>query len=399
MKLHPITALFPPMSKDGFASLKEDIGEHGILIPLLVWKDQIVDGRHRWLVGEELGIKDPPINDISYATEAAMGKMVLAMNAKRRDLNTSQRAMVAARLVTTELGTNQYGCSNLSTLSQPDAADAMLVSRGAVQQASKVIDYADSHDFPELTDAVLDRHIAVSFAANNLVGAETHQKEDRRLTCDEMREIVKTVVDGEDIDPVDALRLYYTGRKRIQLDDTKAIEAKEIEGVFDVIVIDPPWQMEKINRRVAPAQVAFEYPFMTEEELALPLKGKPLPCADDCHVWVWTTHKHLPMALRLLEQWGLSYVCTFVWHKPGGFQVVGLPQYNCEFALYARRGTPKFLDFNDFKVCFDAKRGDHSAKPEEFYDLVRRVTAGRRADIFNRREIEGFVGWGNEAPE
>ena len=151
--------------------------------------------------------------------------------------------------------------------------------------------------------------------------------------------------------------------------------------------------MQKIERDVRPNQSEMDYPTMTEDELA----AVDIPCADACHVWVWTTHKFVPMALRLLDAWGLKYVCTFVWHKPGGFQPIGLPQYNCEFALYARRGTPKFVETKAFPVCFEAPRGKHSEKPEAFYDVVRRVTAGRRLDMFNRRPIDGFDRWGNEA--
>jgi N6-adenosine-specific RNA methylase IME4 len=178
-----------------------------------------------------------------------------------------------------------------------------------------------------------------------------------------------------------------------KLESIAAQEATTTEGVYDVIVIDPPWAMQKIEREVAPNATGFDYPTMSEAELT----SLELPCAEHCHVWLWTTHKFLPMAFRLLDAWGLKYVCAFVWHKPGGFQPFGLPQYNCEFALYARKGTPEFFDTKAFNTCFEAPRGKHSEKPEAFYDVVRRVTAGRRLDMFNRRAINDFETWGNEA--
>ena len=77
---------------------------------------------------------------------------------------------------------------------------------------------------------------------------------------------------------------------------------------------------------------------------------------------------------------------------------MGLPQFTTEFALYARRGNATLLDTTNLPTHFEAPRGEHSAKPDVFYAMVRRVTAGRRLDMFNRRPIEGFEGWGYEAP-
>jgi len=208
------------------------------------------------------------------------------------------------------------------------------------------------------------------------------------------KELLKQVRKGE-ITLAEARRQVKKAEVVAKLEDVSARKAKELAGQYDVIVIDPPWPMEKIERDVTPEQVAFEYPTMQESELA----AMKMPAAADCHLWLWTTPKFLPMSLRLLDSWSFKYVCTFVWHKPGGFQPFGLPQYNCEFALYARRGSPKFIDTKAFPVCFEAKRGKHSEKPEAFYDIVRRVTAGRRIDIFNRRQIDGFDVWGNEASQ
>lgn len=106
------------------------------------------------------------------------------------------------------------------------------------------------------------------------------------------------------------------------------------KGKYDVVVIDPPWPMEKIERESRPNQSqTIDYPTMTEDEL----KVLAIPSAANCHLWIWTTHRFLPMALRIIPEWGFKYVCAFVWHKTGGFQPIGLPQYNCEFALYCRK--------------------------------------------------------------
>ena len=152
--------------------------------------------------------------------------------------------------------------------------------------------------------------------------------------------------------------------------------------------------MEKIEREARPNQIGFDYPTMTEEQLMT----FPVPdmAADDCHLFCWTTQKFQLMATRLVEVWGFRNVLTMVWHKPGGFQPIGLPHDNCEFILYARKGSPEFVDTKAFPCCFQAPRREHSRKPDAFYDLIRRVTAEPRADVFSREPRSGFAQAGNE---
>ena len=168
-----------------------------------------------------------------------------------------------------------------------------------------------------------------------------------------------------------------------------------VEKKYDVIVIDPPWEMKKIERYTAPDQVEFDYPTMSVEEIA----NIKLPAKENCHVFLWTTEKYLPYAFEIFKKWEVRYILTFVWKKNGGFQPFNLPQYNCEFVLYGRIGTPEFVDTKGFNTCFTAKRTGHSNKPDIFYETVRRVTAGDRLDMFNRRHIEGFDGWGKESKD
>jgi len=344
MEYHEYANLFPMMSPDELKHLCADMQANGYdhTAPIVICDGKILDGRNRQLAADTAGIIP---EYIQYDGDDPLA-FVIRHNLHRRHLNETQRAVIAARLA--NMPKHLHKTDMQICISQPQAADMLNVSPRTVATVKAI-----ERDAPELMERMINGEMTANQAHTEMRRAEVI----------------------------------------FQLESIEAKEFKALAGVYDVIVIDPPWPMVKIERDVAPNQVGFEYPTMTIEEIS----GIKIPAADDCHLWLWTTHKFLPDAMEILKAWGVKYVCTFTWHKPGGFQPFGLPQYNCEFALYARKGTPIFTETKQFNTCFNAQRGAHSEKPEEFYDTLRRVTAGRRLDMFNRRKIDGFDGWGNES--
>lgn len=201
---------------------------------------------------------------------------------------------------------------------------------------------------------------------------------------------------NDEITSSDVFRL---GKKLIPY---KTTTATPVDGKYQTIIIDPPWPMQRIERQEAKNQTGFDYGVMSIDELADSASAKwsdSYPkniAAASAHCWLWTTHKFLPDAFNLMALWGFKYIFTEVWHKPGGFQPFGLPQYNCEFVLFGRRGGLEFETTRNFFCCFNAPRREHSRKPDEFYDMVRRVSPSRRLDMFSREHREGFDSWGNQ---
>lgn len=376
MQVHAVAEIFPRMSEAEFAALKNDIAEHGLREPIWTWRGQVIDGRHRARACEELGSECP--SQEYGGDESTLVQFVVSLNLHRRHLDESQRAMVAGKLANLPAH-RPTESAPIGAVTQDAAADLLNVGRRSVQRAREVIE----HGAPELVQAVEAGRVSVSAAATL---AEAPKEEQAEIVARGEREILEAAK---------AIREKKAIARREELQRVRAESPPLPDGKYETIVIDPPWQMEKIERDVAPNQVAFEYPTMDEAQLAA--FDVPSMAADDCHLFCWATHKHLPMALRLLEAWGFRYVCAMVWHKPGGFQPFGLPQYNCEFALYARRGSPAFVETKAFPVCFDAPRREHSRKPDEFYDVIRRVTAGPRIDVFSRESRDGFDTYGNES--
>lgn len=377
-RAHPAADVFPMFSQGRLQELADDIRAVGQREPIRLYKGEILDGRNRYAACKLAGI-EPQFESVSDAIDP--WSYVWSLNGERRDLTAEQRYLI------------WKDCNEHSEAWQAEQRRIQDEANRKRSEAQKDVPKAEAAERAATTCGTTFKQPERSSAAK-ATASKTNRGAVERMDrlVRERPDLAEKVKTGE-LPAAAAIREMRTAKIVESLESISAKEAKAAQGVYDVVVIDPPWPMEKIERDVRPNQSKFDYPVMSEDEMC----DLVIPAADDCHLWLWTTHKFLPMALRLLEAWDFNYVCTFVWHKPGGFQPIGLPQYNCEFALYARRGSPKFIDTKAFPVCFNASRGTHSEKPEDFYEVVRRVTAGRRLDMFNRRLIDGFDGWGKEA--
>lgn len=154
-RVHPAAALFPMLDGAELAELARDIEEHGLIEPIVVHNGELLDGRNRLAACQLAGVE--PTEREWEGDPSEVVAWVLSKNLHRRHLSTSQRALVAARLATLQVGANQHA----ETPSQTEAAELLGVGRSSVQDARAVLESGDD----ELVRQVEQGELPVSRAA------------------------------------------------------------------------------------------------------------------------------------------------------------------------------------------------------------------------------------------
>lgn len=359
--------VMPPLSADEYEELKADILARGVLVPVEYDEhSNILDGHHRVQICDELGITEWPRVVRIGLSEAGKLTHARQLNLARRHLDRQQkRDLIAQQLRETPQVSNRQiardlGCDDKTVATVREE----LESIAEIPQCDR--ETSDGRIYP----AERERPAAYRYIDTSPEGREAVIQSAKEARADRTAEVVERN---------DRLRM-------------EAAALPLPAGQYRTVVIDPPWPMEIIERDVRPGQTGMHYPVMSIDEI----RAIQLPLADQATVYLWTTQKFLPDAFEVLRAWDLRYRFTMVWHKPGGPQPYNLPQYNCEFVVVGTRGNLLFLDTKQFFTAFDAPRREHSRKPDEFYELVRRVSPEPRIDWFSREEREGFDQFGIE---
>jgi N6-adenosine-specific RNA methylase IME4 len=351
-------ALIPPLAPDELAQLEANILRDGCRDPLVVWDDILIDGHNRFEICTQHGIQFQTVEMEFEDRDAAMDWMD-TNQLGRRNLTNDQRSILRGR---------RY---NRTKVTKADAGAMKGKANAEVAQA------------PINTAATIAKQHGVSERTIKSDGKKAEAIEKLALTNPDA---AKAVTDGT--------KRFNEVRREIKLEEVKESVALP-DAKYRVIYSDPPWKYgDQLTEDYG--SIKFHYPSMTIAELCeLPVKDM---VDDDAVLFLWVTSPLLFECEPIIKAWGFKYKTSFVWdkikHNMGHYNSV-----RHEFLLICTKGscTP------DAKQLFDSvqsiERTQHSAKPEEFRDIINTLYPhGKKLEMFARKEApEGWDNWGNQS--
>ena len=220
---------------------------------------------------------------------------VISLNLRRRHLDESQRAMVAAKLATLKLGDNKHS----EGPSIEEASRLLNVGHASVERA-KIVQRTGA---PELLHAVEE-------AADVATLPRTEQQE---IVARGEREILQAA------QHIRARKAEIRRAERIERLAATCNQNTPFPSNrrYAVLYADAPWQFHVYDENSSIASehgaAGVHYPCMSTDAIcALPVKKL---ATDAAALFLWTTAPHLPEALQVIAAWGFTYKTHAVWVK------------------------------------------------------------------------------------
>jgi hypothetical protein len=140
LRFHPAAGIFPLMSEAELSALAEDIRLHGQQAPIVMVDGAILDGRNRWLA---CGKAEREPWCVEWHGVGTPLDFVVSQNLHRRQLNTSQRALIAAEIANMPEGNHRQGSNRIEISGCPttarEAGSLLGVSRPLVLRAKTIL--------------------------------------------------------------------------------------------------------------------------------------------------------------------------------------------------------------------------------------------------------------------
>ena len=348
--------LLPDLSPDEYAALRDDIALRGVMVPVEIDDDlNILDGHHRVMICEELGIDYPVITRKDMSEDEKI-EHVLSLNLNRRHLNDGQMKELIS-----ELRIKGYSIRKIADMTAIPQTTVYRKLQGVPNGTPDHVEGADGKTYP--AQQRKPEPVPVLFG------------DDTKGIKKAAREINREQI---------------AGRRQDRIEETPVMP----DGKYNVIYADPPWKYDYGFDIHGAADR--HYPTMTVKELCeLPI---PDIVETNAVLFLWTTSPKLFDSSEIIKAWGFEYKTSFIWDKIK--HVMG--HYNSvrhEFLLVCVKGSfPKQSDTLHDSVISIERSDKHSEKPIYFRELIEDMyPRSKKIELFARAKIEGWDTWGQEA--
>jgi N6-adenosine-specific RNA methylase IME4 len=358
--------VMPPLAPHEFEALKADIAARGVQVPVEYDEaDGILDGHHRVAACLALGITQWPRLVRHGLTEEEKRRHARRLNLDRRHLSQEQRReLISAELRETPAISDRAIASGLGV-------DHKTV--GAVREAMEL-----TGEIPQLKERQ-GRDSKVRKVTLFVPGTA----DDKKI----LKESVKKINAEDNSMRRDNAR---------KLDEELSKHSKPLIASrrVPVILADPATRFES---GFSDRSIENHYPTDTIEAWCkLPVKDLAW---TNCILFCWTTVPHLANTIeKLIPAWGFEYKSCLCWDKVvAGTGYWARNQH--ELLLIATCGDPQLAETADRPASMHSERkGEHSAKPEYYRELIERMTPDQtRMELFARSPRPGWISWGNQS--
>jgi len=346
IKLSEIKETEPKRDHGDITGLKQSIKEVGLINPLTINENKkLLAGRRRFQAIKELGWEEVDCRILSSANELVDFKITIDENLQRKPLTDPEVAVMIKEYdemkrklegVKKAGNPNLLHCNKLEDegWTQEKTAKDLGISQPAVAQAITIAKAIEKN--PELA----------KFKGKQIL---------HKIKIEKLKEKIK--------------------------------QLKQPTGLYDVIVIDPPWEFKQ---EYDPdfARGTGNYPTMSLEQI----KNIKLPAKKDCVLFLWVTNNMIKEGFEVLENWGFTYRNILTWDK----EIMGIGAWlrnQTEHCLMATTGHP-VLNLTNQTTIIREKRTKHSQKPETFYKLVESLCIGEKLELFACKKRNGWKVYG-----
>jgi hypothetical protein len=154
MKYHPYSEIWPLLDGEDFEKLKADIKANGLRLPILIYKDQVLDGRNRDRACEATGTVRC-YTDAGDISEAQALDLVISLNDHRRHMSLAQRAFAADKLANIIHGGDRKSIKGsrellIKNTSLKQAAAKLSISHPSVKRARQIRTHGTETDIADV---------------------------------------------------------------------------------------------------------------------------------------------------------------------------------------------------------------------------------------------------------